>query len=515
MKHSMVVQKALDILSAILGNIQSEHVVHEVVEAGAIQSLVDLIWGNADFGKNDIGKECIAALEIIANTSEANRVKVLETQTDLFDRLCRGLKTESYSDMWGHFLSLIYSLAREGKYRRYLVDKIISHTLISFMVNVAVDGTLPVLCLLLEEQEFVVHEVVGAGIISNLVHCVRQGSMVDPALRILCLILEKLDKYFVNEATDFGAIPVLTTFIQTYSGSTDAPNIAIRALSYICQLSIFNRDEVLKTGMLDLVSTRLKTDSTPMGEKQLYLFFIYSISIPGKNVALVKKISDLELIPVLLEFAHADEENKVIQVYSICILTVIIKENETDSTLDAMIRAGTIPVLVDFLGYDCVDDQSTLIVENALFALLMIVQQSCYRALVFQSGVMSHLRCGLRAKSTYVRKGWIILIDVLIAHIGSKKGLRAFADSGIVEVLIDSMIEEKDQSIKLSARPILEKVKPQLIEKEKARTVLLQERRSSLMVDNWQNEVQLWASQQESLETALSLNVLAGTASTE
>jgi hypothetical protein len=128
---------------------------------------------------------------------------------------------------------------------------------------------------------------------------------------------------------------------------------------------------------------------------------------------------------------------------------------------------------------------------------------------------MSHLRCGLRAKSTYVRKGWIILIDVLIAHIGSKKGLRAFADSGIVEVLIDSMIEEKDQSIKLSARPILEKVKPQLIEKEKARTVLLQERRSSLMVDNWQNEVQLWASQQESLETALSLNVLAGTASTE
>jgi hypothetical protein len=119
----------------------------------------------------------------------------------------------------------------------------------------------------------------------------------------------------------------------------------------------------------------------------------------------VKKISDLELIPVLLEFAHADEENKVIQVYSICILTVIIKENETDSTLDAMIRAGTIPVLVDFLGYDCVDDQSTLIVENALFALLMIVQRSCYRALVFQSGVMRHLRCGLRAQSTYVRKG--------------------------------------------------------------------------------------------------------------
>jgi hypothetical protein len=77
----------------------------------------------------------------------------------------------------------------------------------------------------------------------------------------------------------------------------------------------------------------------------------------------------------------------------------------------------------------------------------------------------------------------------LIAHIDSRKDLRAYGDSGIVEILIDSMIEEKDQSIKLSALPILENVKNQLIEKEKARIVLLQEKRSSLMVDNWRNEV--------------------------
>ena len=65
------------------------------------------------------------------------------------------------------------------------------------------------------------------------------------------------------------------------------------------------------------------------------------------------------------------------------------------------------------------------------------------------------------------------------------------------------MIGEKEEHVKFSAQPILNKLKLKLIKKETTRIELLQKKRASTMLPEWQNEIDILTKQHELLETDL------------
>ena len=87
------------------------------------------------------------------------------------------------------------------------------------------------------------------------------------------------------------------------------------------------------------------------------------------------------------------------QVYALGILSMIIIEQNTGSTMDEMVKAGIISKLVNFVcQIEYVDDRISRIVEVALFAMHTIAEHSSqYKKELAATGTMTHLSYGMQA----------------------------------------------------------------------------------------------------------------------
>eukprot|EP00956_Cyclotella_meneghiniana_P043984 scaffold296400_cov79-Cyclotella_meneghiniana.AAC.4 len=319
-----------------------------MVEAGVIPVLVQFVCP-----KISKSPKALVCLRQITRASHAHLNKALDT--DLFRCLCAYLVTSYSQKNKSLSLSLMYSMMYSvtSEKRKDLLHKICTHSgAIRSLVNLMtkqgdneISSYIMTEILIVQNTEEVIQEAVAAGIIKNSIRCTSEAGATDCALQMLCMILGKLNQEHVDDAVRFGAIDVLAKLIAQSNGFSNRARRSLQALSYISQFAVNYRNKVLNSHVLTYVTTWLRIESLQPAEAQCCLFFVYSLSICGNNKILVDEIIHSGMVPSLFKMAGFASSH---QVYALGILSGILVEQDTGSTIHEMARANIISILVDF-----------------------------------------------------------------------------------------------------------------------------------------------------------------------
>lgn len=352
----------IDIIAAMLNRTDNDHIIREVVGAGAISILVQYICGNSNH--HSAHKAMTSSLETIANASDEFHEDLI--RSNILNDLCAGLEGK-YSQIQGSCLCLMYLIGYcDGSNSSQLVRCLVLYKALRFLVRAMIreefsegeekdeviqDSALKILSVVLcEESMFVsmLKELAEAGIIANAILLVKQPRYVDSALRILCLTLETLKQEHAHTVVKDDDISELINFVLGCNGSYMDNDNALDALSYISQFSVKYRDAILHSGLLRYVSDGFKRG------KRYYLFFLYSMGTAGQNKQLADEVVKLDLIQPLLSSAafHCshDMEGKCAQAYSVGVLAITLREKlKICSLIDETVKTSIISQLISFL----------------------------------------------------------------------------------------------------------------------------------------------------------------------